>query len=53
MDGYKVVPEYIIDSIARCLLPKVQAYFESNEGQKEFETWKQNQEKHETTRRDK
>ena len=35
------VPEYVIDSLARCLLPSIQAYFESSEGQAAFERWKE------------
>ena len=36
------IPDYIIDDIARCLLPKIQAYFESPEGQAAFNEWKRN-----------
>ncbi len=35
------IPDSVIDIFARCLLPKIQAYFESSEGQAEFEQWKQ------------
>lgn len=35
------IPEYVIDSLARCLLPTIQAYFDSTEGQTAFEKWKQ------------
>ncbi len=35
------IPDSVIDIFARCLLPKIQAYFESPEGQAEFERWKQ------------
>lgn len=34
------IPDSVIDIFARCLLPKIQAYFESPEGQAEFERWK-------------
>ena len=40
-DISKKIPDYVIDDIARCLLPKIQAYFESPEGQAAFEAWKQ------------
>ena len=30
--------------IARCLLPDIVAYFESEQGQREFEEWKAQQE---------
>ncbi len=35
------IPDFVIDTLARCLLPKIQAYFESPEGQAEFKAWKQ------------
>ena len=38
-----VVPDFEIEALARCLLPKIQAYFESPEGQAAFETWKKQQ----------
>jgi len=34
-----VIPDFEIDALARCLLPKIQAYFNSPEGQKAFEDW--------------
>ena len=34
------IPDYEVDAIARCLLPKIQAYFDSSEGQAAFEEWK-------------
>ena len=34
------IPEHIRKEIARCLLPDIVAYFESEQGQKEFEEWK-------------
>lgn len=33
------IPDFEIDSLARALLPAIQAYFETEEGQKEFEAW--------------
>ena len=36
------IPKHIRMEIARCLLPDIVAYFESEEGQKEFEEWKMN-----------
>ncbi len=38
------IPKHIRMEIARCLLPDIIAYFESEEGQKEFEKWKAQQE---------
>lgn len=40
----ETIPDSVIDSLARCLLPKMQAYFASPEGQAAFEEWKQQQE---------
>ena len=34
------IPEHIRKEIARCLLPDIVAYFESEQGQREFEEWK-------------
>ena len=33
------IPDFEVDAIARCLLPKIQAYFESPEGQAAFAEW--------------
>ncbi len=38
------IPEHIRKEIARCLLPDIVAYFESEQGQREFEEWKVQQE---------
>ena len=38
------IPDDTIDTLARCLLPKIQAYFDSPEGQAEFEEWKREHE---------
>ena len=34
------VPDHAIESFARCILPAIREYFESEEGQKEFDEWK-------------
>ena len=34
------IPDFEIDSLARALLPAIQAYFATEEGQREFEAWK-------------
>ena len=34
------IPQYIIESIARCILPDIIAYYETEEGQREFHEWK-------------
>ena len=33
----------MLESIARCLLPDIQAFYESEEGQREFAEWKKKQ----------
>ena len=37
------IPQHAIDALARCLLPEIQRYFESDKGKKEFEEWKASQ----------
>ena len=37
------LPDDVIERIARCLWPDIQAYYESEEGQREFSEWKKNQ----------
>ena len=37
------IPRHEMESIARMLLPAMQAFFESEEGQREFEEWKAQQ----------
>lgn len=34
------IPQHEIDALARCLLPDLIAFYESEEGQREFEQWK-------------
>ena len=36
-----VISDFAIDTLARCLLPKLRAYYESPEGQAAFEEWQQ------------
>ena len=33
-------PQHEINALARCLLPEIQKFFASPEGQKELEEWK-------------
>lgn len=35
------IPQHAIESIARCILPDILAYYESEEGQKDFAKWKE------------
>ena len=38
------IPEHEVEALARCLLPEIQKFFESEEGKREFEEWKKEQE---------
>jgi len=42
------IPQYIIESIARCILPDIIAYYETEEGQRQFQEWKTVQEAEQT-----
>ncbi len=37
------IPQYKIEAIARCIMPDILAYYESEDGQREFEEWKKEQ----------
>ena len=39
------LPQAIIDSFARFLVPEIRKYYESEQGQREFEEWLEEQEK--------
>ena len=39
------IPKHEIESLARCLLPEIIKFFESEEGKREFEDWKAVKEK--------
>lgn len=39
------LPQQELESLARCLLPEILSFFESEEGKKEFEEWKKGKEK--------
>lgn len=44
-DGLQtVIPEFIIDTMARALLPMVRDFYASAEGQASFEEWKRQKE---------
>ena len=38
------LPQQELESLARCLLPEILLFFESEEGKKEFEEWKKDKE---------
>jgi len=40
MEAPPDVPDHVIKSLARCVLPLIQAYYDSDEGQQEFAAWK-------------
>ena len=46
-------PDHVIETIARCVWPDIQAYFESEEGQREFAKWKAEQVEQEASDPDK
>ncbi len=37
------IPKHEIEALARCLLPEIQKFFESEEGKREFEEWRKSQ----------
>lgn len=38
------MPQHQIEAIARCILPDILAFYESEEGQREFAEWKKQRE---------
>jgi len=34
------IPQHEITALARCLLPEIQKFFETEEGKREYEEWK-------------
>lgn len=34
------IPEHEVEALARCLLPEILAFYESEEGKEEFNQWK-------------
>ena len=38
------IPQYQIEAIARCILPDILAFYESEEGQREFAAWQKQRE---------
>ena len=45
------IPLHEVEALARVLLPEVQKFFESEEGQKEFREWKERQKQNSSKRR--
>lgn len=46
------IPQHQIEAIARCILPDILAFYESEEGQREFAEWQEQHQK-ETNLQDK
>ena len=45
IDGLQtVIPDFVIDTMARALLPSLRDFYASPEGQAAFEEWKRSQE---------
>ena len=42
------IPQYEIEKIARCILPDILTYYDSEEGQREFAEWKAQREQTQT-----
>ena len=38
------IPQYQIEAVARCIMPDILAFYESEEGQREFAKWKEQRE---------
>ena len=38
------IPQHSIEAIARCIMPDILAFYESEEGQREFAEWKERRE---------
>ena len=38
------IPDYQFEAIARCLLPKIQKYYESEEGKRALAEWREKKE---------
>ena len=44
------IPKSELETLARCFLPSIQAFFETEEGKKEYEEWKAEQKKIKTNK---
>ena len=38
------IPQYQIEAVARCIMPDILAFYESEEGQRKFAEWKERRE---------
>lgn len=46
------IPLHEVEALARVLLPEIQKFFESEEGQREFREWKERQKENDNRRGD-
>ena len=46
------IPQHEIEHIARCILPDILAYYESEEGQREFREWQTQRQAEQTEGKD-
>ena len=44
------IPQHDIEALARCLLPQIQKYFESEDGKREFTEWQAQKEERRKTK---
>lgn len=44
------VPDHVVESLARCLLPTIREYFDNEEGQREFAKWNLERERSDTSK---
>ena len=42
--NFENLPQHAYDALARMILPMIQEFYSTDDGQKLFEEWKQNQE---------
>lgn len=47
------IPKHELETLARCFLPDIQAFFKSEEGRKEYNEWKEQQAKLKAQKADK
>ena len=43
------IPDHVMESFARCILPLIQEFYATEEGQREFAEWKAKQEQQKNT----
>ena len=49
--GKEEFPDHAIEALARCALPLIRAYYESEEGQREFAEWEEKRNRKKATKR--